>query len=79
LGAGLVTGAWWAHQSLGTFSAGDPRHGWLLATVFFAGMSLLAWRLGRDAPRWAVALAFVAGLLAVTGVLAASDLQRLLW
>jgi uncharacterized membrane protein len=78
LGAGLVLGIVWAWQTYGSLSSGDPRQGWMASAGLVAVMSLVAWQIERRSRAWAAALAGIAGVIAVFGLLAVLDVQRLL-
>ncbi len=77
LGGGLTLAVWWAWRTAGSLSAGDPRPTWMGATWLLVGMSLLAWQLQRRGARIAAILAIVAAAMALFGLLAVLDLQRL--
>lgn len=77
VGAGLVISTWWSWHTTGSLLSGDPRQTWMGATWLAAGMSLLAWPLERRGARIAAALAVVAAVMALVGLLAVPDLQRL--
>ena len=77
LGAGLTTSLWWAWHMLGSLSDGDPRQVWLAATWLVAGSSLLAWQWERHSVRLAAGLALLAAVMALFGLLAIPELQRL--
>lgn len=79
LGAGLTVGVWWAWRTGALLIGDDPRLGWLAVTWLVAATSLLAWRLGRRAGRWAAVLAVLAGATAIFGLLVAPELVRVLW
>lgn len=77
LGGGLALAAWWSWRSGSSLAAGDPRQTWMGATWLAAAMSLLAWQLERRGERTATALAVLAAAMALFGLLALPDLQRL--
>lgn len=78
LGSGLVVGSWWAWQTMGVLTSGDPREEWMAVTWLVAALSLLAWRLEKWAGRWAAGLAVVAAIVALFGLLILLDMRRLL-
>jgi hypothetical protein len=87
LGSGIVVSAWWAWQTMGTLADGDLRVGWCAITWLILAMSELAWRLDKtladsegeqDRGRWPARLAVVAAAAAFLGLLAVTDLLRLL-
>lgn len=75
LGSGLAIGVYWASRTAGTLAGGDPRQGWMAVIWLLEAISLLAWRLGKAAARWAAVLAVLAAL-AVLGFLVAADLRQ---
>lgn len=77
VGGGLVINAWWSWHTTGSPLGGDPRQTWMGATWLVAGMSLLAWQLERRGARIAAVLVVVAAVMALVGLLAVPDLQRL--
>jgi hypothetical protein len=77
VGAGLAISIWWSWRTAGGLLSGDPRQTWLGATWLVAGMSLLAWPLERRGQRIAAALALVAAVMALLGLLAIPELQQL--
>ena len=87
LGSGLAVSVWWAWQTAGLLTDGDPRAGWIAATWLAAAMSELAWWLDRRSPvsdqgdragQWAAGLAIAAAVVAILGLLAVVDLRHLL-
>jgi ABC-type transport system involved in cytochrome c biogenesis permease subunit len=78
LGLGLVVGVWWAGCTVGRLTSGDPREGWMVITWLAAASSLLARRFDEKAGQWSAALAVVAAVLLIIGLLALPDLYRLL-
>lgn len=76
LGAGLTIAVWWAWRTSGSPDGGDPRQVWAAAATVLAVASLWAARLGRQSGRWSAALAGVAAVLALTGLLAGVDVQQ---
>jgi hypothetical protein len=78
LGSGLVVSVWWAWQTVGTLTSGDPREEWLAITWLVAAASLLAWRLEKRARWWAAGLALVSAVVALFGLLVLLDMRRLL-
>ncbi len=78
LGLGLVVGVWWAGRTLGRLTSGDPREGWMVISWLAVASSLLARRIDGRAGRWSAALAVVAAVLLIFGLLALPDLHRLL-
>jgi hypothetical protein len=77
LGGGLTISVWWSWRTMGSLSGGDSRQIWMGATWLVGSMSLLAWQSERRGARIAAALAFLAALMALFGLLAVPDLQRL--
>ena len=77
LGGGLAISIWWSWHTMGSLSSGDPRQTWMGATWVVGSMSLLAWQSERRGARTAAILAFLAAAMAVFGLLAIPDLQRL--
>ncbi len=77
LGGGLAISIWWSWHTMGSLSSGDPRQTWMGATWVVGSMSLLAWPSERRGARAAAILAFLAAAMAVFGLLAIPDLQRL--
>jgi hypothetical protein len=87
LGSGIVVSAWWAWQTVGALTDGDVRVGWCAITWLILAMSELAWHLDRppvdsnreqDRGRWSARLAVLAAAAAIWGLLAVTDLLRLL-
>jgi hypothetical protein len=78
LAAGLAVGTWWAWQATGSPAAGDPRVAWLVAAWLVVLMVVWTYRLGERSGRWAAGLSVVAAALAVTGLLAVTDLRLIL-
>lgn len=77
LGGGLSLSIWWSWRTMGSLSGGDPRQAWMGATWLVVSMSLLAWQSERRGVRIAAALAVLAASMALFGLLAVPDLQRL--
>jgi hypothetical protein len=69
LGAGLLVTAWWAWQTMGLLSSGDPREGWMAVAWIVAAMSWLGWWLSERGSRWAAVLAGLAALVAIWSLL----------
>jgi hypothetical protein len=70
LGVGLAVGVWWAWRTIGALTHGEP-HAVIGAIVWlFAAMTLLALQFRRDGERWAAALAVLAAIAALGGLLA---------
>lgn len=78
LGGGLVVGLWWAWRTVGGVTSGDPREGWMAVTWLAAAASFLAWRLEGQSWRWSAGLSMLAAVAVILGLLAVSDLVRLL-
>jgi hypothetical protein len=78
LGGGLTVSVWWAWQTAGTLTSGDPRELWLAITWLTAAMSLLAWLLEDHRGRWVAGLALVAALNASFCLVFLTYLQGLL-
>jgi hypothetical protein len=78
LGAGLLVTVWWAWQTMGLLSSGDPREGWMAVAWLIAAMSWLAWWLSEAGSRWAAVLAGLAALVTIWGLLAAMAPYHLL-
>jgi len=78
LAAGLAVGTWWAWQATGSPGTGDPRVAWLAAAWLVALMVVWTYRLGERSGRWAAGLSVVAAALAITGLLAVTDLRLIL-
>ncbi len=78
LAAGLAVGTWWAWQATGSPGTGDPRVAWLVAAWLVVLMAVWVYRLGERSGRWAAILSLVAAALAVTGLLAVTDLRLIL-
>ena len=78
LAAGLAVGTWWAWQATGLPGTGDPRVAWLVAAWLVVLMAVWVYRLGERSGRWAAILSLVAAALAVTGLLAVTDLRLIL-
>ncbi len=77
IGAGIVSGLWWAWQAGGTLEAGDIRESWMAVVWLLAAMSAVAWQLEKQARRWAAGLALAAAGALLVGLLALPQLQRL--
>ena len=78
LAAGLAVGTWWAWQATGSPGAGDARVAWLAAAWVVVLMAVWTYRLGERSGRWAAGLSIAAAVLAVTGLLAVTDLSLIL-
>ncbi len=78
LAAGLAVGTWWAWQATGSPGTGDPRVAWLAAAWLVALMAVWTYRLGERSGRWTAGLSVVAAALAITGLLAVTDLRLIL-
>jgi ABC-type transport system involved in cytochrome c biogenesis permease subunit len=78
LGSGLTVSVWWAWQTAGTLTAGDPREIWMAVTWLTAAMSLVAWQLEGHRGRWAAGLALAAALYVGFGLVFLTYLQSLL-
>jgi ABC-type transport system involved in cytochrome c biogenesis permease subunit len=78
LGGGLTVSVWWAWQTGGTLTGGDPREVWMAITWLAAAMSQLAWQLEGHRGRWAAGLALVAASSVVFGLVLLTQLQSLL-
>jgi hypothetical protein len=77
LGAGLLTGTWWAWQATGTPLTSDQRQVWMAVSWIVAGMALVAGELENRAERWTAGLAVIAALIVIFGLLVVPDLLRL--
>jgi hypothetical protein len=77
LGGGLAISVWWSWYTIGSLSGGDPRQTWMGATWLVLSMSLLGWQSERRGVRTAAVLACLAAAMALFGLLAVPDLQRL--
>ncbi len=77
VGGGLTVGAWWAWQTVGALTTGDPRETWMALVWLLAAMSLSAWQLERHRGRWAAGLAGVAAATLLFGLLLLVELQAL--
>ncbi|MFN2227572.1 MAG: hypothetical protein ACK2UY_14715 [Anaerolineae bacterium] len=77
VGGGLAISAWWSWRTMGSLLSGDARQVWLAATWLVASMGLLAWPLERQGRRAAAILALVAAVMALVGLLAIPELQRM--
>jgi hypothetical protein len=77
LGDGLSLSLWWSWRTMGDLSGGDARQTWLGATWLVVSMSLMAWQSERRGARVAAALSILAASMALFGLLAVPDLQRL--
>jgi hypothetical protein len=78
LGSGLTVSLWWAWQTLGTLTGGDPRAEWMALTWLLTAMSLLAGQLDRHRQRWVIALAVIAASNLLFGWLLLVGAQDLL-
>ena len=78
LAAGLAVGTWWAWKATGSPGTGDPRVAWLVAAWLVVLMAVWTYRLGERSGRWAAGLSIVAAVLAITGLLAVTDLRLVL-
>lgn len=78
LGSGLIVGLWWAWQTLGTQTSGDPRAEWMAVTWLLAAMSLLAGQLERHTRWWVIGLAVLAASNMLFGWLLLVGVQDLL-
>lgn len=77
LGGGLSLSLWWSWRTMGSLTGGDARQTWLGATWLVVSMSLVAWQSERRGARIAAALSILAASMALFGLLAIPDLQRL--
>jgi hypothetical protein len=78
LAAGLAVGTWWAWQATGALGMGDARVAWQAAAWLVVLGAVWTYRLGERSGRWAAGLCIVAAALAVTGLLAVTDLRLML-
>lgn len=78
LGGGLVLGVWWAWQTMGSLTGGDPRELWMAAIWLAAAMSQLAWQLEGQRGRWAAGLALAATSGVVLCLVLLPQMQSLL-
>jgi hypothetical protein len=60
ISSGLAVGLWWAWQTLGTLTSGDPRAEWMALTALRTTMSLLAGQMDRHQRGWVVGLVVLA-------------------
>lgn len=78
LGSGLAVGVWWAWQTVGMLTAGDPRQGWMAVAWLVTSMSLWAWQLEGRRERWAAGFAMAAAATVLFGLLGSVEMERLL-
>jgi hypothetical protein len=78
IGGGLTIGVWWAWQTVGGLSSGDPREGLMAVTWLVSAMSLSAWQLGIWRGRWAAGLAIMSAGMVLVGLLAVANGQLVL-
>lgn len=82
LGGGLLAGAFWSWRTTGALdpvsSSGDARLGWMAVAWLLAAASHLAWQLRHRSTVWAGVLAILGMSSGMLGLLALSDLLRLL-
>ena len=78
VGSGLTAGLWWAWQTLGTLTSGDPRAEWMALAWLLTAMTLVAGQLERHRRWWVAGLAGLAALNAIFGWLLLVGLQDLL-
>ncbi len=78
LGSGLTVGLWWAWQTLGTLTSGDPRADWMALAWLLTAMSLLAGQLERHRRWWVTGLAILAASNMIFGWLLLVGVQDLL-
>jgi hypothetical protein len=78
LGSGLIVSLWWASQTLGSLTGGDPRIEWMALAWLLTAMTLLAGQLERNARWWVIGLALLAAFNMLFGWLLLVGVQDLL-
>jgi hypothetical protein len=78
LGAGLLVGMWLSWQTTGLLLGSSAHEGWAAGAALTAAMGLVARRMGKWWGPWTAGLAVLAALMAISGMLAMTDVSSIL-